>query len=130
MQKYCHNCGKQVQVGSKFCHSCGTNLNSLANVPDVVRPVISQFPAFSPGDGDDDGEAHLDRLHRAPIRQKELFVDIVKDNNTAETFGSIISQSQQGIGAGEPVARAPIGSVSSDAFMAEFRKEAGTSRAN
>lgn len=130
MQKYCHNCGRQVAVGAKFCNECGTNLSSLANVPEQPKQTVkarsSQFAAFSPGAEDDDGESYLDKLESAPVRQTELHLEVIKDAPLGESFGAIINQSQMGMRpSDEPPRPVPVNGN----FLEEFRKEAGTYRA-
>lgn len=134
MQKFCHNCGKQLAVGANFCSSCGVSLSSLTNKPPTAatEPSTSQFPPFVVGKGsdDDDDDSYLDRMTHVDIRQSELQVEIIKDRPLGESVGALISQAIQSSGPPtiEP-ARPPLPtSKDNKAFLEEFKKEAGTSR--
>lgn len=139
MQKFCHHCGTKTVIGAKFCSSCGTNLASLANVPEpqvaaqpvrptqaARRPVQNFTPVLATGSGDDDddSDAYLDQLVTAPINQNALQVDIIKDQPLGESVGALITQSMHGV-APENLSRPPQ-YTSSQQYMAEFKKEAGT----
>lgn len=137
MQKFCHNCGKQLVVGAKFCNECGTSLSSLANKPTPAPTAPStaapnkqgQFAPFAVGHDEDD-DSYLDRLDHVDIRQSELHVEIIKDRPLGESVGSLIAQVIQGGHAPEiEPARNPIPTAqNSEAFLKEFRQEAGTMR--
>ncbi len=136
MQKFCHSCGKQLTVGAKFCTECGTNLSSLANIPTPAPPAAhaqtrqSQFVPFAVGtdNDDDDGDSYLDKLQSAPVRQNELHVEIVKDRPLGESVGALVSQAMQGGGAPISDPARPPQYTDGSQFLADFRKEAGTSR--
>jgi hypothetical protein len=123
MQKFCHNCGKQIAtVGAKFCAHCGTDLASLSSAP---RPP-AKATTFTPfaADADEDDE-YIDRLERLDIRINKLDVDIVKDRQVSETLGTLA----QGIPATEEMKRKEhYQGVNEKDFLEQFKKEAGSLR--
>lgn len=131
MQKFCHNCGKQLVVGAKFCNECGTSLSSLANTPTPTPPTKSpkpgQFTPFAVGRDDDDDDSYLDRLEHVDIRQSELHVEIVKDRPLGESVGALVAQALQGAAPISEPAR-PAQYTDKEVFLKDFRQEAGTSR--
>jgi zinc-ribbon domain len=134
MQKFCHNCGKQLVAGAKFCPFCGTDLGSLLNSKASAQPAPapkanSQFTPFAIGKDDDDSDAYLDRLEHVDIRQDALHVEIVRDRPLGETVGSLVAQALQ---SGPPAAieNRPSPYASSEACLTEFKQEAGTMRTN
>ena len=134
MQKFCHNCGKQVVVGAKFCNECGTSLSSLANSPTpapTAKPTTTarpgQFTPFAVGRDDDDDDSYLDRLEHVEIRQSELQVEIVKDRPLGESVGALVAQALQGAAPISEPAR-PAQYTNNEVFLKDFRQEAGTSR--
>jgi hypothetical protein len=137
MQKFCHNCGKQLMVGAKFCSSCGVSLSSLSNTPSAPtnpstvvlagnnqRPA--QFTPFSVGrDDEDEDDSYIDKIEHLDIRQNELHVEIVRDRPLGESIGSLITQ----VAAPSNESRPALPNASDNkAFLQEFQKEAGTSR--
>ena len=131
MQKFCHNCGKQLSVGAKFCAECGTSLSSLNNkpTPPEVPARPSQFVPFAAGrDENEDDDSYLDKIDHINIRQSELQVDIIKDRPIGESVGTLIAQALQ---SGRPTEIEPPRSappIDQNAFLAEFKREAGTMR--
>ena len=125
-QKFCHNCGLQVQLGSKFCSGCGTNLASLAFKPTPTAKTIE--PVFVETD-DDDPDAYLDRLTHANIKQTALHVSIIKDRQVHETLGNAIIQGAQ-LGKPEDVLERnkPYTEVGQEKIIADFQKEGGSLR--
>lgn len=126
-QRFCHHCGKPVNIGAKFCGECGTNLLSLANAPaDKASPA--QFTPFAVASDDDDGDGYLDKLTRAPVRQNELQVEIVRDRPLGESVGALMSQAMQGSGPPVIDPARPAQFTDAQQFLSDFKKEAGTSR--
>lgn len=129
MQKFCHNCGKQLVVGAKFCPECGTSLSSLSNKPPTppsTKPDQGQFAPFAVGRDDEDDDSYLDKMTHVDVRQNELHVEIVKDRPLGESIGNLITQA---LAAGKPPELDPARHtqpVDSKAFLAEFQREAGT----
>lgn len=133
MQKFCHNCGKQLVVGAKFCPYCGTSLSSLSATPPTAPPATpaakpqSQFAPFAAGsDDDEDGDSRIDRLSHAPINQNELHVEIQRDRPIGETIGSVMSQAIPPSKI-EKLDR-PAAFTNPDEFKKNFAQEAGTLR--
>jgi len=131
MQKFCHNCGKQLVVGAKFCNECGTSLSSLANTPTPAPPTKAprpgQFTPFAVGRDDDDDDSYLDKLEHVDIRQSELHVEIIKDRPLGESVGALVAQALQGAAPTIDPAR-PAQYTDNEVFLKDFRQEAGTSR--
>jgi hypothetical protein len=135
MQKFCHNCGKQLVPDDKFCGKCGTSLSSLSNkpAPPTITPGqtrgASQFTPFVVGrDEDDDDDSYLDRLEVAPIRQHELHVEIIKDRPLGESVGALVAQALQSQGAPTVDPARPAQYANTQAYLDEFKKEAGSLR--
>lgn len=133
MQKFCHNCGKQMVVGAKFCPYCGTSLSSLSATPTSSTPATpaakpqGQFAPFAVGrDDDDDEDNYIDKLQHVDIRQSELHVDIVKDRPIGETVGSVMSQPIRP----ESIEKSerPAQNQNAEDFKKSFQQEAGTLR--
>lgn len=128
-QRFCHNCGKQLTLGAKFCTECGTSLSSLDNKPTPNKKLPGQFTPFAVGKDEDEDSSYLDRLEHLDIKQDGLQVEIVTDRPVGETVGSVFSQ---GLNAGAPpvVDNSPrnLTPVNKDAFMQEFKREAGAIR--
>lgn len=133
MQKFCHNCGKQVTTGANFCASCGTSLTSLSNTP--APPVVptrpnGQFTPFAVGKDDDDDTSYIDRIDHIQIRQNELQVEIVRDRPLGESIGNVI---QQSVLNGKPPTLGDnriVPPVDKAKFLQEFQQEAGAVRRN
>jgi hypothetical protein len=132
MQKFCHNCGKQLVVGAKFCPYCGTSLSSLSASPPTNTPATpaakpqSQFVPFAAASDDDEDGDSIDKLDHAPIRQNALHVEIVKDRPFGETVGSVMSQATSPDKL-EKFDR-PAAFKDADEFKKNFTQEAGTLR--
>jgi hypothetical protein len=128
MQKFCHNCGKQVVVGAKFCNECGTNLTSLANSPTPPKKS-GQFTPIAIG-GTDEDEDYIDKIAHLDIRQNELQVEIIRDRPLGESVGALFTNAVQSAQAGHTFigeeAR-PAAYQDGKQYLAEFSKEAGTS---
>jgi hypothetical protein len=135
MQKFCHSCGKQVIVGAKFCPFCGTNLSSLTAKPTPPPVAVAQatrpgqFSPFSVGEKDED-DSYIDGLQHLDIRLSSLDVEIVRDRPLGETVGALVSQAMHSSGPPEQAQARPAQYSSQEAFMQDFRKEAGTMRQN
>jgi hypothetical protein len=132
MQKFCHNCGKQIVAGANFCPFCGTNLSSLSAKPTPATVVpeqkkTSQFTPFAVGRDDEDDE-YIDKIAHLDIKQDGLQVEIIKDMPMGETLGSVVSSS---IGAGAPPQTDPARPAQyndREVFLKDFQREAGTIR--
>lgn len=129
MPKFCHECGKEQQIGAKFCSNCGTNLTSLANTvpPPPQQQAAATFRPFTPRPTDEDDDTQrVDTLEHLDIRMQGLQVEIIKDRPMGETVASVF-RSQEG-------ARTPPeqfgGREGFDpaTYIKEFQKEAGTLR--
>ena len=135
MQKFCHNCGKQVTVGANFCASCGTSLTSLSNTPappPVTQRPQGQFTPFAVGkDDDEDGSSYIDKMEHLQIRQNTLQIEIVRDNPLGVSIGNVV---QQSLLAGKPPTlegnRIAAPAVDKAQFLQEFQQEAGAMRRN
>lgn len=133
VQKFCHNCGKQVIAGANFCPSCGTSLGSLSNKPEPIptntpiRPN-SQFTPFAAGADDDEDNSYLDKITHLEIRQNELQVEIIKDRPLGETLGSLVAQATSSKEAPIIEPARPAQYTDKEVFLKDFRQEAGTSR--
>jgi len=137
MNKFCHNCGKQMGPGFKLCPYCGTDLASLvskaASAPAVVIPnkAQGQFTPFSVGkEDDDDKDSYLDKLQHLDIRQDSLHVEIIRDRPLGETVGALVAQALQSNQPPESYSPRPSPFANSEAFLKEFKQEAGTMRMN
>ena len=132
VQQFCHNCGKQVQVGSKFCPACGTNLTSLASTPassQQKQPVQTFTPFVPNAEDDEDGDSYIDKMTHLNVRQSALQVEIVRDKALTETLGAAVLQGSQSGGSSETYERnKPYQNVDAKTFQEEFKKEAGTLR--
>lgn len=135
MQKFCHNCGKQLTAGAKFCSSCGTSLSSLSATPANSTPPAATFTPIlanedDDGDGYIDGISHLARIKN--IRLAGLDVEIIKDRPIGETIGAMCAQAEMN---GGPLLTSlgprekPYEKIDQKTFLAEFQKEAGPRRA-
>ena len=131
VQRFCHHCGKGVQVGAKFCSFCGTNLLSLASTPTPpVVPKETLTPHFVANAEDDDDEGAIDRMTHLNLRQNKLQVEIVRDRTLVDTVGNV---AKAGALAGKPepfiLERSqPFLNVDTKEFQQDFQKEAGTLR--
>jgi len=125
-KKFCHHCGKQVELCAKFCSSCGTSLTSLSSTPPPATPAPSQFTPFSAARDDDDDDSYIDKITHLDIRQNELHVEIIKDPTIKETVGSVMSQSISPDKLEKNDRQAPIANV--EEFKKNFQQEAGTLR--
>jgi hypothetical protein len=132
VQRFCHNCGKSVQVGSKFCPECGTNLLSLSSVPAPPAPTRPAAQTFTPFEakGDDDDDSYIDRMEHLNIRQSALQVEIIKDKPQQETVGATVIQGMSSPpSSNEQFTRnQPYQNIDPSVFIADFKKEAGTLR--
>lgn len=130
MQKFCHNCGKQVLAAANFCSSCGTSLSSLAAKPTPPVPVepAQTFTPVAVG-GEDDDDNYLDRITKLDIKINKLDVEIVKNRAVA---GEVLTPDFFKAGATqgpEVINRSqPYQGIDNKAFLAEFQREAGTNR--
>lgn len=125
MNKFCHNCGKQLPTaGGNFCPFCGTSLLSLSSKP-LPAKSPNTFTPFTPASEDDDDDSYLDRIQRLDIRISQLDVEVSKPNPIRETVGGVFMQ--QG-GTSESRGVGPYSQ--GDVFLKEFQKEAGTLRQN
>lgn len=124
--QYCHNCGKQLIIGSRFCSGCGTNLTSLAHTPETSRPKQARANLIRPAiKDDDDPESYLDELDHLTVNISALDVEIIKPKQIGETIGSIAMEGAQGISSNIEARPIPP-STDKKTFLEEFRKEAGT----
>jgi len=129
MQKFCHNCGKQLVVGAKFCNECGTSLSSLSNQPATPDPNKQFTPVMvGRGEDDEDGDSYIDRMSHINIRQDALHVEIIKDRPLGESVGSLISQAMHAGRAPEVEASRAAPVTDSKSFLEDFKREAGTMR--
>lgn len=130
MNKFCHNCGKQLPVvaGMKFCPFCNTSLLSLSSTPVVqaqAQAPVSSFPPFSVG-GDED-EDYIDRMHGYRPKVNKLDVEIRTFQPPAETVGAVAEQGVNGGSVDENLRRpAPFANFSAQQIQQEFAKEAGS----
>lgn len=135
MQKFCHNCGKQMQSGWKVCPFCETSLSSLSARP--PEPSTPQANTIIPGhvDRENDDDSYLDRANNLSeiLRGKRiggLSVEIVKDRPLGETLGSVAAQGPLTANSENIQRVGPYAQVDEKTFLEEFRKEAGTSQPN
>ena len=126
MNKFCHNCGKQLPVvaGMKGCPYCMTPLFSLSSKPPVAAasspPPAPSFSPFSPQDDDDEYIDHIDHLK---VNITKLDVDIRTFQQPKETVGTVMTQQ-----ADETPDTRPSPNLSQEQVLQEFQKEAGTLR--
>lgn len=87
--KYCHHCGKQLDIAAHFCSKCGTSLASLSNKPEPVvipqkaplkRPNFVMPLMGRDGDEDDDDEG----IQHFELRMNGLDVDVTNNEIVAE----------------------------------------------
>jgi hypothetical protein len=128
MQKFCHNCGKQiVTAGAKFCALCGTDLSSLTHAPRPPTPASASatFTPFVAGVDDDD--EYVDHINKLDIRIKKLDLEIVKDRAVVETVGTLA----QGAPPTEELRRhRQSKDMTKEEVLEQFQKEAGALRPN
>lgn len=122
MNQFCHNCGKQVLLGSNFCASCGTNLKSLTSKPEPIKAQASFVP-FNPRDDDD--EDAIDNIVKLDVKISKLELDIRGQATQSETLASVMSQSAP-LPPQDKRNEAPA--INEKEFMNEFQREAGTLR--
>lgn len=131
MQKFCHNCGKQLDVGAKFCSGCGTNLSSLAaTVPPAPIPAQPQRQTFTPFALRNEEEViDVDRLEHLDIRINKLDFDFTTQKHGAESVGAVMTQGRT-IGNPDMPPREGNSITDPKAFLEDFRKEAGAHKPN
>jgi hypothetical protein len=124
MNKFCHHCGKKLNVGDKFCGGCGTSLSSLAATPTPPpKPATPSFAPFAVAKDDDDDD-YIDRLEHINLRQAGLQVEIIKDRPIGETIGVAMANAQPL----DPNDTFKRGGIDPEQALALFQKEAGTLR--
>lgn len=90
MQKFCHDCGKQLTGLSiaKFCPHCGTNLTTLASKAPAPPPVPTPpAPTYARARVDEDD----DDLPNFEVRIDKLEVEIMKPQQRQETIASVMA---------------------------------------
>lgn len=125
MNKFCHNCGKQLPaIGSKFCPFCGTSLASLDSKPEPIKPAKqTTFTPFSPNRDEDD--EYVDHIDHLDIRINALEFEVSSANQQRpETIKDIAYSSDS---PAEP--RPPLyTNTNAKQVQEDFLKEAGTLR--
>jgi hypothetical protein len=112
MKKYCPNCGKANPIGSKFCCHCG-NATTLA----------SKVKKSLPGEQEDEDE---DMEETFDVQASKLDIEIMDTPSYSETVGGLIQQGP--VSDGLETIRGGGPTIDKDAFMKQFRKEAGPAR--
>ena len=149
--KYCHNCGKPVSVGSKFCGNCGTSLASIDEKPPeyVAAPTVPNrlqtasrpprqpdvtFTPITRSDDydDDDNVIRADKVNSlaelgisvSSIASLDVAVQIDRPN--IEKVGSLVTQGAAMPQGYQEPARASGTVADPKTVMEQFKQEAGS----
>jgi hypothetical protein len=136
--KFCHHCGIKLVPTAKFCPDCGTSQSSLGSKPPVeevveVKPKKRPQSTFTPvsrGEGDDDDDdSYIDHIDHLDISMSALEIDYIRqDNPSKESFGSIVQQGASLPQNAENFTRGAPPQVDQQAFLQQFKNEAGSLR--
>lgn len=140
-KKYCHNCGKPVQLAAKFCSSCGTSLASIDEKPPIAAPqqpnrLVSKVkttfkPMASDVDEDDDYETlkadRVESISELNISLSSLECDVRVEPVFKDSVGGLMQQGKQ-MPQGYTEPPRPTHPVDQKAFLEQLKIEAGTLR--
>ena len=125
MNKFCHNCGKQMPtVEAKFCPFCGTSLLSLSSTPTPPPRAQAPSPTWA-GSDDDDDDSYIDRIPRLKVRIDKLDVEIIRPPVVqGEKLGAIAAK-ESAVNTSE-FRNGPYQNLTPEQALEQFKQEAGS----